>query len=287
MYDTLYAAILIPLASFHPAGHGVVGHNPSSTATPLPFPTNSGLPLYGFFRGDTNTDRALVPDNLKPREIFTQKLSLLDCKGNHAAEASDDWLEVMALNTTLTNSREGQKPWHSEDYGKRIQMIEYAKPRFWECLESNKKAVGNRLQETTDLDVANPFSYPQSLGPRDFDTDPRTPEFDDFWNLRNDALCRIVAPFGWEWDLKSLLNVRQPAQCKDLDIYDSYDEFKEMFLREGYKRMPNAYKSWRDNQGDNWVWNLQERHTECPEGRYCAAPLNVDDPHGGGSFLNF
>ncbi|RPA72098.1 hypothetical protein BJ508DRAFT_315034 [Ascobolus immersus RN42] len=256
MHDTLYAAVLIPLAVFN---DNHVSTNTSILPFARPGTINSGLPLYGFVQGDPLKPRKLVPDRLKKRQVLTDHISLLNCKGNREADGADDTDALEAVEKKVIKSRDMNQP----------GGIETARQRFIECLNSNPQTLGNRLQECiclelSDLDSSNPMTFPDKLGPRALDIDGTTPEFDDYIFVRRDKLCpedywdRNSGSYADWWPVQPKSN-----ECRDLDIYDEYDEFKRLFM--GQERsLPEAYAEWsretpRGPYDWRYEWDVEKR----------------------------
>ncbi|RPA72008.1 hypothetical protein BJ508DRAFT_315098 [Ascobolus immersus RN42] len=258
-HDTLYAAILIPLTRFslfNETDASAFPSVPESFSGPSVGPPNAGSPLYGFVRGDMPGSMSYYGGYAS---IGTDKISLLDCAGNHKSNGDDDLFALLDLNASLNYGRNGPQPWWNETQlrANQAKSVTHVKDRFWECLETNKKGVGVRLQECLcmelrDLDPSNPFTYPMQLSPRAYDTDSPSEQYEQYWKFMNRLLCvsndglDSMSPF---YDFMSYFPFpgqehRRPSACKDLDKYDEYDAFKARFYRDGEDAMPALYEAW-------------------------------------------
>ncbi|RPA72006.1 hypothetical protein BJ508DRAFT_335466 [Ascobolus immersus RN42] len=243
MHDTLYAAFLIPLTHFGVKVSNTTNSTQLFPTAPQPFPSLNWLPfsskgpLYGFLRGD--------PADLTDSQMITDKISLLDCPDNHASGARDDYMALIELDAALEYGRNGPRSWWTtkEWSAVAVRPVTHVKERFWECLDSNKKGVGFRLQECLcmelrDIDASKAFRYPQ-LNPRAYDHDEPSDEFEEYWAVMNEVIC--WSQLGFEFAQR-----RQPSACKDLDKYDEYDKFRGKFLGERKDSASGLYREWRD-----------------------------------------
>ncbi|RPA71528.1 hypothetical protein BJ508DRAFT_315537 [Ascobolus immersus RN42] len=296
--ETLYAAILIPLVALNSPGFNVTNSTNIRFPAPPPFPEghkyfpeipNENLPVYGYLWGQSPQLYSWKYQWKNPY-VSTNRISLLDCPGNHNASNADDDDDDVQYRTRKWLGKAGPEPPYTEDQVQHIRKPMFAKQRFWECLDSKTKSNSDRIKECLcmelgDFDPKNPFAYPSKLGPRAYDTDNIPPEFRDYWQRKEMVLCGPKEPDAAPYDvvLDKVWARMLPVTCRELDIYDVFDEFKAKFFGKGEEAMSTLYKVWRDSQDGTYdgafCWDLQKRmRVPRKSGELCEWPAGFLKP---------